>query len=63
VKVSQLRDILKSAESLYRESGSAPIADSINSFIRLCEGREMMTVSTFANLIAKSVGNDDCTRK
>ena len=63
MKVSQLRDILMSAQDLYRGSDSAPVADSINSFIRLCEGREMMTVSTFANLIAKSVGNDDCTRK
>lgn len=53
VKVAQLREVLGSASRLYRESGNEVVAHSIDELSSLFAGRETMTVSAFASLIAK----------
>ena len=60
MKVAQLRDVLRSASQLYRESGNAVHSSfDSTSFPVLC-GRDAMTVSAFAALLAKvtPVGQD-----
>jgi hypothetical protein len=53
MKVAQLRDVLESASRLYRDSGNEVVARSIDDFSGLFHGRETMTVSAFAALLAK----------
>jgi len=53
MKVSQLREIFESAAQIYRDSGNAPVANSLGEISTLFVGSEPMTVSAFANLIAK----------
>ena len=59
MKVAQLREILGSASQLYRDSGNDVMAHSIEEFSKLCAGREAMTVSAFASLIAKVMPDNE----
>jgi hypothetical protein len=56
MKVSQFRQVLESAARIYRESGNAAAANSLTELSSLCAGRETITVTSFASLIAKTAG-------
>jgi hypothetical protein len=54
VKVAQLRKVLEAAQDLYRDSGQPAAASSLEEISTLLSGRDAMTVSRFASLLAKA---------
>ena len=52
MKLGELRKIFGAAEHIYREAGNAAAADALKEISGLCDGRESMTVATFAKLVA-----------
>jgi hypothetical protein len=52
MKLGDLREIFKAAESIYREAGNEAAAQALKEISSLCNGRESMTVAAFAKLVA-----------
>ena len=48
MKVSQLRQLLESAEQIYRDSGNTAAVHSLHEISSLFAGRETMAVPAFA---------------
>lgn len=52
MKLGDLRRVLESAADMYREAGNKMAAEALQEVSGLCDGRESMTVSAFAKLVA-----------
>ena len=50
MKLGDLRKIFEATEHIYREAGNAAAAEALKEASGLCDGRESMTVATFAKL-------------
>jgi len=51
MKLGDLRKVLEAAAHIHREAGNEAAAKALKEVSRLCDGRESMTVSTFAKLV------------
>jgi hypothetical protein len=58
MKVGQLRDVLDSAARMYSETGNVSVARSLNEITRLLDGRDAMTVASFAALIEQTAASE-----
>jgi hypothetical protein len=52
MKLGDLRKIFEAAEGIYREASNATAAEALKEASSLCDGRESMTVASFAKLVA-----------
>ncbi len=52
MNLGDLRKIFEAAGHIYRETGNEAAAEALKEISGLCDGRESMTVTAFAKLVA-----------
>jgi hypothetical protein len=52
MKLGDLRTIFEAAAHIYRETGNEAAAQALKDISSLCDGRESMTVTAFAKVVA-----------